>query len=54
MYDAQRTIENALNDYWKIKAVDSLGISDGISAEEQRKLIETLIQDQGIKSILSK
>lgn len=52
MYDAQITIENALNNYWKIKAVDS--ITEGIPAEEQKKLIETLIQDQGIKSILAK
>lgn len=54
MYDAQRTIESALSDYWKIKAVDSLEISSGIPLEEQRKLIETLIRDQGVKDILSK
>jgi DNA-binding HxlR family transcriptional regulator len=54
MYDAQATIENALNNYWKIRAVDSLGIAEGIPIEEQKKLIETLIQDQGIKSILTK
>lgn len=53
MYDAQATIENALNNYWKIRAVDSLEIAEGIPAEEQKKLIETLIQDQGIKSILT-
>jgi predicted transcriptional regulator len=54
MYEAQETIENAISSYWTIKAVDSLGIADGIPAEEQKKLIETLIQDQGIKSILIK
>ena len=54
MYDAQATIENALNNYWKIRAIDSLGGGEGIPAEEQKKLIETLIQDQGIKNILSK
>lgn len=54
MYDAQAAIESALGDYWKIKAVDSLGIAEGIPAEEQKKLIETLIRDQGIKDILSK
>jgi predicted transcriptional regulator len=54
MYEAQETIENALKNYWKIKAVDSIEIAEGIPAEEQKKLIESLIQDQGIKSILSK
>jgi predicted transcriptional regulator len=54
MYEAQATIENALKNYWKIKAIDSLGMADGIPAEEQKKLIEALIQDQEIKSILTK
>jgi predicted transcriptional regulator len=54
MYDAQTTIENALRDYWKIKAVDSLGIVDGIPDEEKKKLIETLINNQEIKNILTK
>jgi len=54
MYDAQATIENALNNYWKIKAIDSLKVAEGIPLEEQKRLIETLIQDQEIKNILTK
>ena len=54
MYEAQATIENALKNYWKIKAIDSLGMVDGIPAEEQKNLIEALIQDQEIKNILTK
>lgn len=54
MYDAQATIDSAIASYWKIRAVDSLEIADGIPAEEQKKLIETLIQDQAIKGILTK
>lgn len=54
MYEAQATIESALADYWKIQAVDAIGISSGIPMEEQRKLIETLIRDQEVKEILSK
>jgi predicted transcriptional regulator len=53
MYDAQATIDNAIASYWKIKAIDSLEIAKGIPVEEQKKLIETLIQDQAIKDILS-
>jgi len=26
IYDTQVTIENAINNYWKLKAIDSLGM----------------------------
>ena len=54
MYDAQATIENALSDYWKIHAIDSLKVAESIPLEEQKRLIETLIKDQEIKNILTK
>ncbi len=54
MYDAQATIENALNNYWKIKAIDSLNTGGSLTAEDQRRLIETLIKDKEIRDILVK
>jgi predicted transcriptional regulator len=54
MYDAQATIENALNNYWKIKAIDSFKVAEGIPLEEQKRLIDILIQNQEIKNILAK
>ncbi len=54
VFDAQATIENALNNYWRIKVVDTLDAADGVPAEEQKQLVETLIKDQEIKSILLK
>jgi hypothetical protein len=54
LFDAQATIENALKNYWRIKVVDTLDAADGIPADEQKKLVDTLISDQGIKSILMK
>ena len=54
LFDAQATIENALNNYWRIKVADTLDATDGVPAEEQKKLLETLISDQEIKSILMK
>ena len=54
LYDAQATIENALGSYWKIKAIDSIGIADGITVEEQNKLVETLLGNQEIKKVLIK
>jgi predicted transcriptional regulator len=54
IYDAQATIENALKNYWKLKAIDSLGVGEGTPTEDQKKLTETLINDQQIKNILVK
>jgi hypothetical protein len=52
VYESQTTIENALNNYWKLKAIDSLETSNELPAEEQQKLIETLLDNQEIKQIL--
>lgn len=52
LYDAQAAIESALGNYWKIRAVDSIEVVDGIPVEEQNKLIETLLGDQEIKNVL--
>ncbi|HXV45686.1 MAG TPA: hypothetical protein VD736_03335 [Nitrososphaera sp.] len=54
MYDAQATIEKALQNYWKIKAIDSFDINRNLPVEDRRRLIETLIKDQELKSILVK
>jgi predicted transcriptional regulator len=54
IYDAQATIENALKNYWKLKAIDSLGVGEGTPTEDQKNLVETLINDQQIKNILVK
>lgn len=53
LFDAQAIIKSALENYWRIKAIDSLGSGD-IPAEEQKKLVESLIQDKEIKGILVK
>jgi hypothetical protein len=53
-YQAQTMIENALTDYWKLKAIDSLdsSTSTGLSQEEYDKILNTLIDDHQIKQIL--
>jgi DNA-binding HxlR family transcriptional regulator len=53
LYEAQATIESALSKYWRIRAVDSLGVDEGIPKDEQKRVIETLIKDQEIKNILT-
>jgi predicted transcriptional regulator len=54
IYDAQITIENAINNYWKLKAIDSLEMANDLPAEERKKLIDNLIENNGIREILAK
>lgn len=54
VYESKVTIENALNNYWKLKAIDSLEISNEVPKEEQHKLIETLLDNEQIRGILIK
>jgi len=54
VYDAQKRIEEAAEDHWKLKAIDSVERSDnhGLPAEEFNKIIDTLIKNHQIKNIL--
>jgi predicted transcriptional regulator len=54
VYDAEITVENALTSYWKLKAIDSLEMSNELPKEEQQKLIDALLDNQEIKGILVK
>src|SRR6266487_2204914 len=51
VYILQITIQNALNNYWKLRAVDSF---DGVSELEQEKVIENLIGDENLRELLAK
>jgi predicted transcriptional regulator len=53
IYDiAIASIENAVSNYWKLKAIDSLEMSKALPAEERKKIIDSLIDNQVIKDIL--
>jgi DNA-binding HxlR family transcriptional regulator len=53
VYDAQATIENAVNNYWKLKAVDSIiEMSDEAPKEEFNKIVDILIDNHQIKDSL--
>jgi hypothetical protein len=45
-------VENAINYYWKLKAIDSLELSNDLPAEELEKVIDNFIGSQGIKDVL--
>jgi DNA-binding HxlR family transcriptional regulator len=52
VYDSERSIENAYNIFWKLKAIDSIGVSNELPREEYSKIVEALIDNYEIKDIL--
>ena len=53
VYKYRMAIERALDNYWKLKALDSLEMLDHISIEERKKLVDNFIDDYEIKDILA-
>jgi CheY-like chemotaxis protein len=51
VYVLQTTTQNALNNYWKLRAIDSF---DGVSEREQEQVIENLIDDENLRALLAK
>ena len=52
VYHAQLVIETGVNNYWKLKAIDSIQSSAEIGEHERTKLIKTIMDDSRIESIL--
>jgi DNA-binding HxlR family transcriptional regulator len=54
LYHAQEIIGKAVNQYWRLEAIDSVRISgnDKVPHEQYHRLIDTLISNQEIKNIL--
>ena len=53
VYRVQETVENASSNQWKLRAIDSIELSDELPAEERRQLIESLIDNKQLREILS-
>ncbi|MFL6405223.1 MAG: hypothetical protein ACJ71M_17315 [Nitrososphaeraceae archaeon] len=51
-YTTLLTIENAVNYYWKLKAIDSFEISNNLTSEEREEVIDNLIDNHEIKTVL--
>jgi hypothetical protein len=54
VYDAHLTIEKGLDDLIKLKVIDSIETSSGLSKEECDNVVDALIQNKEIKTILEK
>ena len=53
VYQVQKTIEDASANQWKLRAIDSIELSDELPMEERKKLLESLIDNKQIRDILS-
>ena len=54
IYELQNVVGIAVNDYWKLKAIDSLRIQDQLPEDQIAKLIDTLVENQGLRDIILK
>jgi Mg2+ and Co2+ transporter CorA len=52
VYHAQLVIEDGVNNYWKLKAIDSIQSSGQIAEQERLKIIKTILDDNTIQNIL--
>ncbi|HMK57537.1 MAG TPA: hypothetical protein VK462_00640 [Nitrososphaeraceae archaeon] len=52
VYHAQSVIESGVNNYWKLKAIDSIESSGEIVEQERVKIIKTILDDNTVQNIL--
>ena len=54
LYHTQEIIGKALNQYWKLKAIDSINVTSNgeLPHDQLHRIIDTLITNQEIKDIL--
>lgn len=52
IYHAQLIMEAGVNNYWKLKAIDSIQDSGQIGEHERLKLVKTILNDDVIENIL--
>ncbi len=54
IHDVQLSLEKAVSNYWNLKAIDSILMSDNFELEKQEivKIVDTLVQDPKIKEIV--
>ncbi len=54
VYYAQVLIESGINNYWKLKALDSIQSSGEIAEHQRLKLVKTILNDNMMENILVK
>jgi Mn-dependent DtxR family transcriptional regulator len=55
IYDSQRLLGIAIKNYWKLRAIDSLGFDENeVPTDERKRIIDELLGNQQLKDILLK
>jgi predicted transcriptional regulator len=54
LYELQLVLGIAIDNFWKLKAIDSLQNPDNLPELELRRLIETIIDNQELKNVILK
>lgn len=52
LYELQSTLGVALDNYWKLKAIDSLLTPPGLPEFELNKMIDTLLENEELKKLI--
>lgn len=52
LYELQSILGLALNNYWKLKAIDSLQTPAGLPETELNKLIDSLLENEALRNIV--
>ena len=52
VYHAQLVIKTGVNNYWKLKAIDSIQASGEIVEQERLKIIKTILDNNTVQNIL--
>lgn len=52
VYHSQLVIEAGVNNYWKLKAIDSIESSGELVEQERVKIIKTILDDNTVQNIL--
>jgi hypothetical protein len=52
VYYGQMVMEKGVNNFWKLKAIDSIEESGSIEENERMKLIKTILNDGAMENIL--
>ena len=53
VFKSQKIVEDANKNQWKLKVLDSIDASDELPREERVKLLDSLIENERLKEILS-
>ena len=52
VYKSQTVLETGINNYWKLKAIDSIEAAGEMGEQERQKIIKVILDDNTVENIL--